>query len=476
METAAPRSHPPTRPSPGSPSPPAIKLTSSIADVPGVGAKRAAAFAKLGIRSVADLIRHIPARYEHQLSEQTIAAAGRSIGDLHGAEANIAVRGEVGAARAPLPGSRRAPFQATLFDGTGTVKLTWFNAPWMRGKLHPGMNILVSGKAKRHGDYIEMVNPKWQPINGEQQSRRSDRLVPVYPASEALPSAAIQQAVDHVLDPALALLEDHLHEAYRRAAALPALADAYRMVHHPADEEEIKTGQRRLALDELLMLQLGVMLKRHHRQRSLHAPPLRHTAQINQRIRARFPFKLTAAQDSVIKQIVGDLQRATPMNRLIQGDVGSGKTIVALYAMLMARASGHQAALMAPTEILAEQHFQSMTQMLKGSRVTIELLTGSLTPPPRRRIHKGVEDGTIHILIGTHALLSGGVNFKSLALAVIDEQHRFGVHQRATLRTKASDPNSIPHTLVMTATPIPRTLSLTIFGDLDISTIQGLPP
>jgi ATP-dependent DNA helicase RecG len=279
-----------------------------------------------------------------------------------------------------------------------------------------------------------------------------------------------------VLDGALAQLEDHLHEAYRRKAALPELREAYRMVHRPRDEKEHATGRRRLAFDELFMLQLGVMFKRHHRQSALHSPPLKLSERIDAHIRARMPFQLTPGQNAVVKEIARDLQETRPMNRLVQGDVGSGKTVVALYAMLMAIASKHQAALMAPTELLAEQHFASISEMLRGARVKIELLTGSLKPAQRRDVHKRLEAGEIDLLIGTHALLTETVNFNSLGAAVIDEQHRFGVHQRATLRAKTSDPRSIPHMLVMTATPIPRTMSLTVFGDLDISTIKGMPP
>ena len=457
-----------------------IKLTTNIADVPGVGVRRAAAFRKLGIRGVADLILHLPSRYEHELAEQSIADASRTIGPVHGAEANVSLRGEVAAARAPT--TRRAPYQATLSDGTGTIKLAWFNAPWMKGKLHPGMHIIASGKAKRHGDYLEMVNPKWQEMAATDGDAapdappRDDRYVPVYPASETLPSTVIHQAINSVLDDAIAQLDDHLPEEYRRKTAMPTLAQAYRMMHRPDDEDDIAAGRRRLAFDELLMLQLGVMIKRHHRQRKLHAPALKHSKAIDQHIRARIPFRFTDGQNGVVKDLARDLQKTAPMNRLVQGDVGAGKTVVALYSMLMAVASGHQAALMAPTELLAEQHFASITRMLTGARVSIELLTGSLKAAQRRDLHKRLEAGEIDLLIGTHALLSGGVNFKSLAVAVIDEQHRFGVHQRAVLRAKTADALSTPHVLVMTATPIPRTMSLTVFGDLDISTIKGLPP
>lgn len=453
-----------------------ISLTTNIADVPGVGLRRAEAFRRLGIRCVADLLLHLPLRYEHELAEQSIGkASGQSIASEHGTTANLAVSGEVQTTQF-RPG-RRSRVEATLFDGTGTLLITWFNQPWMRSKLHPGMHIRAWGKTKRHGDYLQLINPQWHTIEPEQDHQlRAERHRPIYPTTEDLPSSVIEKTIDLVLDDVLAQLEDHLHEEYRRSAALPTLADAYRMVHRPADEEELAAGRRRLAFDELLMLQLGVMLKRRHRHDTLTAPALTHNDAIDKHIKARFPFQLTAAQQGVIDDLVGDLTKATPMNRLVQGDVGSGKTVIALYAMLMAVASGYQAALMAPTELLAEQHYASITQMLSGSRVSIDLLTGSLKPAERREIQQRLESGKIDILIGTHALLTEKVNFKQLAVAVIDEQHRFGVHQRATLRFKANDVKSSPHTLVMTATPIPRTLSLTVFGDLDISTIGELPP
>lgn len=451
-------------------------LTTNIALVPGVGDRRADAFRRLGIRCVADLLLHLPMRYEHELEEQSIGtASGETVSPNHGTSANLAVQGEVLSAQSKM--GRRPRFEATLFDGTGTMLLTWFNAPWMRSKLHPGMTIRAWGKAKRHGDYLQLINAQWEMINPQENVQpRAERYRPVYSSNEDLSSAIIEKAVNAVLDDVLTKLDDHLHEGYRDQAALPTLANAYRMVHRPENTDHIASGRRRLAFDELLMLQLGVMLKRRHRHDSLNAPVLKHTAAIEKHIRARFPFTLTEAQDSVIKDMVHDLNRDTPMNRLVQGDVGSGKTVIALYAMLLAVASKQQAALMAPTELLAEQHFASITQMLTGSRVSIELLTGSLKPAQRREIHRRLAEGGIDILIGTHALLTEKVTFKQLAVAVVDEQHRFGVHQRATLRAKSNDPNSSPHVLVMTATPIPRTMSLTVFGDLDISTIRSLPP
>ncbi len=454
---------------------PTVSLTTNIAAIHGVGDRRADAFRRLGIRCVADLLLHLPMRYEHELEEAIGMDIGETISPDHGTAANIAVRGEVQRVQAKM--RRRPRVEAELYYGTGTMLITWFNQPWMRSKIHPGMHIRAWGKVKRHGDYLQLVNPQWEAIKPDVEvAPRTERHRPVYSSNDDLSSTIIENAINAVLDDVLAKLEDHLHEGYRRQAALPTLAEAYRMAHRPANADEIASGRRRLAFDELLMLQLGVMLKRRHRHDTLTAPALTHNAAIDTHIKARFPFELTDAQQNVINDMVADLTRATPMNRLVQGDVGSGKTVIALYAMLLAVASNHQAALMAPTELLAEQHFASIKQMLSGSRVNIALLTGSLKPAQRRAIHEQLEAGEIDLLIGTHALLTEKVAFKQLGVAVVDEQHRFGVHQRATLRAKSSDAHSSPHVLVMTATPIPRTMSLTVFGDLDISTIRALPP
>ncbi len=452
-----------------------ISLQTNIAAVPGVGARQAEAFRQLGIRCVADLLRHLPLRYEHELPEQTIAEAVARLGPAATAEATVALAGEIGSLRSV--GGRRSRIDATLEDETGTIRLIWFNSPWIRERLHPGMSVRILGKARRRRDELSLVNPRWQLVDPDEPAQpRLERYRPIYPAIEQLPSERIEPAVEAVLEPVLETLEDHLHADYRRRAALPTLAEAYRMVHRPDDLDEVARGRRRLAFDELLLLQIGVMLKRHHRRESLRAVALKHNDAIDAHITARFPFELTHAQRAAVDDIASDLRSDRPMNRLLQGDVGAGKTVVALYAMLMAVASRHQAALMAPTELLAEQHHASISGMLRGGRVSIDLLTGSQKPAERQAILQRLAAGEIDLLIGTHALLTETVEFRSLAVVVIDEQHRFGVHQRARLRAKGSDPRSIPHTLVMTATPIPRTLSLTVFGDLDVSTIRGLPP
>lgn len=466
----------------------AISLSTAAGAIPGVGPKRAAALRRLGIRCVADLLLHLPTRYELDLGERTIESASEAVAPDHGSKASLSLSGEVMTCR--LVRSRRPRFEATLFDGTGTVLLTWFNTPWLQKKIHPGMRIGATGQAKRHGDYIQLINPRWSEQKRDEpdepdesivrarptpkQSADEERLRPIYPASEEISSRRIESILDACLEPALKALPDHLPSEYREARSLPTLAEAYRMIHRPRDEEEVKVARRRLALDELLLLQLAVMIKRRFRREHLAAHPLPSNPAIHRRILERFPFDLTPGQRRVIEDIGRDLAKPEPMNRLLQGDVGAGKTAVAVYAMLLAVAHGRQAALMAPTEILAEQHLASVRSLLEGARVRVELLTGSAPAAERERIREALGRGEIDVAIGTHALLTENVGFRDLAVAVVDEQHRFGVHQRAVLREKSEGP--VPHTLVMTATPIPRTLSLTIFGDLDVSTIRGLPP
>ncbi|MCA9282034.1 MAG: ATP-dependent DNA helicase RecG [Phycisphaeraceae bacterium] len=446
-----------------------MRLTTPIEEVPGVGVERGAAFRRLGMPSVAHLLYHLPARYEHEEAETTIdrLIAGRV----------VSARGEVTDTRVVHFG--KVPrFTATIADATGSAELVWFRQTYLKGRIHPGVHLRVQGKAKSVRGRVQIANPVWREIEpGDETGGATEaRLRPVYPASEELPSKAIEDAVGAILDEAAGLIEDHLTEPYRSERGLVSLADAYRLVHRPGDDAAAERGHRRLVYDELLLLQLAMRMRREQVRRTRRAPALKWSEAIDARIRARFPFAFTAGQDAVIAEVREDLQRDTPTSRLIQGDVGAGKTVVALYAMLMAVASKHQAALMAPTELLAEQHYASITSVMEGSQVRMALLTGSLDEEERGRVVRGIASGEIDMVIGTHALLTESVRFSSLGVAVIDEQHRFGVQQRLALKEKADDEASMPHTVVMTATPIPRTLALTVFGDLDVSTLAGLPP
>ncbi|MAY74803.1 MAG: ATP-dependent DNA helicase RecG [Phycisphaerae bacterium] len=457
-----------------------LTLTTHVADVPGVRPAEARAMAAMGVRAVAHLIAHVPSRYEEEQPESLVS-------DLQ-ADVIGSARGEVSDCRVAGFG-RRQRFEAVLVDDSGRVNLVWFNAPYLMKKIGAGTRLWVQGKPKHHNGGLQLANPSYRILGVDDQGDGDDAeasisLRPIYPATEGAKSPVIERAVQRVLDDALPLIEEQLPEWARKEHGFPTLADAYRMVHTPRSHEDAELGRKRLAYDELVMLQLGVFLKRAYVRRRHKAPALRHDDALRERILSRLPYELTAAQARVVGEVATDLSGETPANRLIQGDVGSGKTAIAAYALLMAAASGHQGVLLAPTEILAEQHDAGMRKLLKDSDVRIELLTGSLSPAQRSAAVGRIASGKSQIIIGTHALLSEGVSFNSLAVNIIDEQHRFGVHQRGKLRTGTVDthgspietPVDVPHTLVMTATPIPRTLAMTLFGDLDVSTIDELPP
>lgn len=478
---------------------PPIKLGAPLTSVVGVGPQKAAAFAALGVKSVAQLLTYLPTRYERVMSRVPIAELAL--------DAIVSAEGLVSAARVVSRGSRPR-FEAVLIDESGRLDLVWFNGLYLKDKIVPGVRLWVQGKSRKFGPGIQIGNPKWRIVNdGEAGSTDSVRSVasqrggettdaaahtdvnasasgvatlrPVYPASQDLSSRSIAEAVQRALEPALSQLDDHLSPAFIKKRELVGLAHAYRAAHVPRDEADAAAGRRRLAYDELLQLMLAMSMKRAQRVREFAAIGLRSSPLIDKAIRKRLPFALTGAQDRVIGEITADLARAEPTNRLIQGDVGSGKTVVALYAMLLATAGKHQAALMAPTELLAEQHFASIGRLLKDSKVRLALLTGSVAAPRRREVLKALATGEIDLIVGTHALLTDRVEFKSLAVIVIDEQHRFGVHQRARLMSKPERQGQrriTPHTLVMTATPIPRTLAMSLLGDLDVSTIDEMPP
>ena len=452
----------------------AIDARTPVTAIAGVGERTATRLAHLGIRTAGDLVRHLPMRHERRLAERTIAD---TLHEVTNEAANVRLLGEVARVRV-RPGPRPL-IEATLDDGTATARLVWFNAPWMRDKLHPGDRGVAEGRAKMRQGYLEIGNPRWTPAEraGGAAPAGADDLRPIYPASEEIGSAEIEAIVERAIDGVCAGMEDPLPEAYRRERDLMPLPAAWRAMHRPADAAELERARTRLSFDELLLLQLGVMMRRAQLRARTRAVALAADAAVDAHIRARIPFRLTDEQDRVVSEIAHDLAREEAMNRLLQGDVGSGKTAVAAWAMLLAVARGHQAALVAPTEILAEQHHRVLAAMLEGSGVQLRLLTGSVGEPERTAIVAGLARGGVDLVVGTHAVLEGGVAFRSLSVAVIDEQHRFGVRQRAALRQKGQgEVPVVPHTLVMTATPIPRTLAITLYGDLDLSTLRGKPP
>ncbi|MCH2135637.1 MAG: ATP-dependent DNA helicase RecG [Phycisphaerales bacterium] len=456
-----------------------LELTTLVDDLPGVDVHVARGLNALGLRCVADLLLHLPLRHERLRFDRSIADLTAQIDQGTLPKETIEIEGEIVSVR---PGfRRRTPTEARLDDGTGVLTLTFFNQPWMARKLVAGSRVLVRGEPRLHRGQIQMTNPNVGPPAPQSPllgapAERSLELRPIYPASEAVSSSVIASLIGNVLDDAVALVEDHLSDDFRVERNLPQLADAWRTMHRPEHLDDVPGARRRLAYDELLLLQTGVAMRRHRRHTTLHAPPLPVTDEIVQRIESRLPFDLTQAQRRVLGEIAADLSESVPMHRLLQGDVGSGKTAVAVAAMLLAVARNAQAVLVAPTELLAEQHMGTIRTMLDDSSVQFELLTGSTAPATRRVLLERLREGDIDILVGTHALFGEGVIFSNLALAVIDEQHRFGVHQRAVLHDAAADPDGRPHQLVMTATPIPRTMSLSIFGDLEVSIIDERPP
>ncbi|MEL6796017.1 MAG: DEAD/DEAH box helicase, partial [Planctomycetota bacterium] len=360
-----------------------LQLTSPLVDVPGIAERLARDLSTMGLRAVGQLVAHLPHRHEREEPEAPIAELEP--------ESTVSARGEITACRVAGYG-KRSRFEAVLHDGSGRLDLVWFNAPYLRGKLHPGEHIRVHGKAKRFKNGIQIANPRFEIIDAddgasnELRAASETRLRPVYPASERISSRAIELTIQRVLPVALPLIDDHLPEPLRKERNLPTLREAYRMQHSPADEDEIAASRRRLAYDELLLMQLGVAMKRHELRDTQRAPALRSSDAVHRRIRDMLPFELTKAQKRVVDELTGDLTRDVPTNRMIQGDVGSGKTMVALYAMLLAVESGQQAAMMVPTEILAEQHYESITRTLGSDGPAVELLTGGATDADRASI------------------------------------------------------------------------------------------
>ena len=442
-----------------------LRSDSPIQYVKGVGPQRARHFASLNIETVGDLLNYFPFRHEYNQGAVEII-------DLQpGAPATV--RGEVIDVR--LPGRRGDQLLATLHDGTAECVLRWFTAPPYDTKLRRGAMVLASGPVRDYAGKAEMVQPHirvYPPNAVIDPADEGARLVGVYRGNEQLKTWAIRQTIERILNEADLLVEEIVPAELRQRRRLPSREAAIRGVHLPKDEKALEQARRRLAYDEFLLLELAMALRRQKNTEFLHARKLIVNDEIDRRIRARFPFPLTASQDEVLADIRRDLASGHPMTRLLQGDVGSGKTVVALYACLASVAHHRQSAIMAPTEILAEQHFANIEKYLAGSQVRRVLLTGSRSARERAAALQAIEAGEIDLVVGTQSLIQRDVAFRDLALIVVDEQHKFGVLQRAVFRTKGA----VPHFLIMTATPIPRTLAMTVFGDLDVSIIRHSPP
>ncbi len=441
---------------------PPLTVTTPVQYVKGVGPARAETFAQLGVHTVGDLLEYYP-------RDWIFAPEPVKIGRLEPTE-TATIIGLIEST--DYQDYRRTPiFEAMVADETGVCRLAWFNGGYLRNQLQVGQMLMASGKVTAYKHQIEMINPKSLVLDEKHAEQTQYFSGGVYPATAKLTSRQIKGIILPLLDKIEEIDGEFYPPEHLKKSRLISRADGLRWIHMPPDEEKLAQAKRRLKYDELFLMQLGLALRRYRAQHFAHATACTFNEEIDRRIRKRFPFLLTEDQDACIADIVADMGRTVPMNRLLQGDVGSGKTVVALYAALLAVANKAQAAIMAPTEILASQHFLSMERYLKDSQVNRVLITGGITGKKRTDLLQQIAAGDIDIVVGTVALIQKDIAFRNLCLAVIDEQHKFGVRQRAELRKDGT-----PHCLVMTATPIPRTLAMTAFGDLDVSIIRHSPP
>jgi ATP-dependent DNA helicase RecG len=442
-----------------------VDLQTPVQYLKGVGPSRARALAGLGLETVGDLLSHYPRRHEDRSRLRPIKSVRKG--------ETVTVGGIVGDVTFRRVRGRLSLVTVTVFDDSGTIDLVYWNQPYRREHFGEGLEVIVTGKVTwRKGPQI--TNAEVEILSDEEGDEpiHTGRIVPVYPLTKGISGGVMRRMVFNAVRAAADLLPDIFTPEWLAKRSLVPIAKAVRQIHYPTSDLELEAAKHRLKYDELFLMQTALAVRRHLvRSREL-GSSFKITPEIDRRIRRRFPFKPTAAQDRAIAEVVADMRDPRPMTRLLQGDVGSGKTAVALYAMLLAVANGRQAAVMAPTEILAEQHFRTFTNYLEDSRVRFELLMGGLPAAQRRKILSGLLEGEIHVAVGTHALIQGDVEFKDLGLVVVDEQHRFGVLQRAGLSLKGRRPDA----LYMTATPIPRTLTMTAFGDLDVSVIDEMPP
>ena len=444
-----------------------LHLDTPIKFLKGIGERRAEAFERLSITTALDLLWHLPHRY---IDASTVTPFARArVGD------DIAAVGRV-VAKEVLPTRKGLRiFHAVLRDDSGALECVWPGQAFLDRTIEVGQTLLVAGPVRfYHGrqmaprEFIVLADADDQGVANSDEGR----VLPVYPATEGLSHKQIRSLVDRHLDALIALCREILPESLRSRFDLPTLPDALRAVHRPASIAEAERGRRRLALDELLDLQLMLGRARHIAKRGRLGVTFAVKRQLTTALREALPWSLTGDQRQALREITADMTAPDRMHRLLMGDVGSGKTVVALFAMLLAVENDYQAALMAPTELLAEQHQATLTRLLAPLDIVPDLLLGRLTAGDKAAVRERLRSGSARIVIGTHALMQDQVAFRRLGLVVIDEQHRFGVEQRAALIGKGSAPD----VLLLTATPIPRSLALTRYGDLDMSVLREKPP
>ena len=444
----------------------AVRLDTPVKFLKGVGERRAEALERLGIRTARDLLWHLPHRYVDASAVTPLAKA--ELGQ------EVACVGQV-MAKGVLPTRRGLRiFHAVLRDDSGLLECVWPGQPFLDRTIAIGQTLLVSGPVRfYHGrqmvprEYVVLADAV-----GDADPLTAGKVLPVYPATEGLSHKVIRSLVERHLDALIALSDEVLPETLRRGLGLPELSAALRAVHRPGSLDEAEQGRRRLAFDELLDLQLMLIRARTVAKRHRSGVAFTIKRELTTRLKQSLPWELTDDQQRAIREITGDMIAPERMHRLLMGDVGTGKTVVALFAMLLALENDFQAALMAPTELLAEQHAATLEVLLAQLDLRPEVLLGRQTPAQKSAVRKRLATGQARLAVGTHALLQEGVSFQRLGLVVIDEQHRFGVEQRAALIGKGAAPD----VLLLTATPIPRSLALTLYGDLDVSTLRQRPP
>jgi ATP-dependent DNA helicase RecG len=456
---------------------------------------RAQGLDKLGITSVQDLLQHYPRTHVDRTQLRTISQLGEVLENEPDGDVTVLARvRKIGLPFSPRtkPGQRAKKLVMTkgvIADETGSIDVTWFNQPWVSKALREGTEAFFYGKITSFRGKLQMSAPRFEKVRTGSEPFNVGRIIPIYPATADLSTDQIRKlmwetlsASDQVLDP--------IPESIARRMGLMSRSDAIRLIHFPDEKQEVIQARRRIVFDEVFTLQLGLVYRKRQLERTVQG--IRHELpkqdSLAETFAAELPFALTAAQRRACDEVLSDMAQPYPMHRMVEGEVGSGKTVVALYACLVAIGNGHQAALMAPTEVLAEQHHLTVNELLDrafgedeavnlfaavSKRPVVRLLTGSTPAAQREEILTAVASGEVDLLIGTHSLIQDTVAFADLSLAVVDEQHRFGVHQRKALREKGEAGE--PDILVMTATPIPRTLAVTIYGDLDVSVLDELP-
>ncbi len=446
-----------------------LGLNAPLTVINGIGPKHAQTLNTLGLNTLGDLLYYFPRRYDDYSQLKPINRLE------YGDELTI-IAGVQSSSMRKIKDTMQIT-EVVVSDGTDFLRLNWFNQPWLAGRMRKGDQIVLSGKVDMYLGRLVMNNPEWEPL--EQEHLHTNRIVPVYPLTARITQRNLRRMMFDTVSYWAPRLTDYLPESLRQAAGLVDMSTAIRNVHFPENLQQLEAAQHRLAFDEIFLLQLGVLRQRFN-WKSAEAQVFQTPDEWIQQREERLPYTLTGAQQRVLSDICSDLESGRPMNRLLQGDVGSGKTVVATLAIEMVVRHDAQAALMAPTSILAEQHYRTVQKLIPDGegennlplhKEQIRLLIGDTPEAEKREVREGLANGSVKLVIGTHALLQDPVEFQRLRLAVIDEQHRFGVEQRALLRNKGEN----PHLLVMTATPIPRSLALTVYGDLDVSVIDEMP-